>query len=591
MSESAMASPMPLHQTRFDAPVNLADVGITSFVTQGSSFTGSVKQRYEDFCVNEIDPNGNVLHITSTDIPAGFKSNEEPFDTEDDVPVPLLQLLSEEHREKDKAAIQQYVRKEAKEVELSTSFSDKDARRTFHQTVRRCLPATESNSKGETIVLKHAKRPREAPWPDPAHKHLHFVLYKENRDTSATIKRLAMFTGTSNSFFAWAGTKDKRGVTVQRVSGFKIRPEKLLAAVAKINAEAKDEARVLVGNFSLGDQLGLGDLSGNRFDLILRDLEGDSEDIASACKSLAERGFVNYFGLQRFSTTKIPTHQVGAHLWRRDFEAALDLMMTPLESDSDTERAAKEHWLTTREMGPLPGCIGRFNGALKAILGPIKIKGYSRGSIIEGFSKLHKNDRSMFLAAYQSYVFNLATTHRLSQSKDSLIVGDLVLKDKKARNPTIVTEEDVTSSVYSISDVVLPLFGETTIFPKNATGEFMKELIAAEGIVMEECRQPFTQMGAYRGILNSASDVEWDIVSYSSPDSKLTLTERDQLEGTTLPESDEAKTRRALHISFSLASSTYATMALRELMKETVDPTRGDKRKAVATEGEKRSVE
>jgi tRNA pseudouridine13 synthase len=43
------------------------DVGITSFVTPHTrAFSGILKKRYTDFLVNEILPNGEVLHLRST---------------------------------------------------------------------------------------------------------------------------------------------------------------------------------------------------------------------------------------------------------------------------------------------------------------------------------------------------------------------------------------------------------------------------------------------------------------------------------------------------------------------------------------------
>jgi tRNA pseudouridine13 synthase len=43
------------------------DVGITSFVSpHGHAFSGILKKRYTDFLVNEILPNGEVLHLRST---------------------------------------------------------------------------------------------------------------------------------------------------------------------------------------------------------------------------------------------------------------------------------------------------------------------------------------------------------------------------------------------------------------------------------------------------------------------------------------------------------------------------------------------
>jgi tRNA pseudouridine13 synthase len=47
------------------------DVGITSFVSpHAHAFSGILKKRYTDFLVNEILPNGQVLHLRSTRPPS-----------------------------------------------------------------------------------------------------------------------------------------------------------------------------------------------------------------------------------------------------------------------------------------------------------------------------------------------------------------------------------------------------------------------------------------------------------------------------------------------------------------------------------------
>lgn len=64
--------------------------------------------------------------------------------------------------------------------------------------------------------------------------------------------------------FAVAGTKDKRGVTAQQVTGFRVPPHGLAALNATLRG-------IRVGNFSYSaDQLRLGDLSGNHFRVVLR---------------------------------------------------------------------------------------------------------------------------------------------------------------------------------------------------------------------------------------------------------------------------------------------------------------------------------
>ena len=72
---------------------------------------------------------------------------------------------------------------------------------------------------------------------------------------------------------------------------------------------------VKLGNFTLrnGEALKLGDLSGNRFNLLIREIdESDDVMIRAGAESLKSNGFINYFGLQRFgNSSEIPTHHIG----------------------------------------------------------------------------------------------------------------------------------------------------------------------------------------------------------------------------------------------------------------------------------------
>lgn len=76
----------------------------------------------------------------------------------------------------------------------------------------------------------------------------------------------------------------------------------------------------------VSEQLRLGDLSGNKFLIVLRYLllqltsyspvacrrvSCDDHVIKESFASLKEVGFVNYFGMQRFGTSGVPTHRIG----------------------------------------------------------------------------------------------------------------------------------------------------------------------------------------------------------------------------------------------------------------------------------------
>lgn len=78
--------------------------------------------------------------------------------------------------------------------------------------------------------------------------------------------------------------------------------------------------------------LTLGDLNGNHFTIILRDVKGATEaDLEQSLQSLRDNGYLNYFGMQRFGTSTVMTHTIGCAIMKKDFELASDLILDPRE--------------------------------------------------------------------------------------------------------------------------------------------------------------------------------------------------------------------------------------------------------------------
>ena len=119
------------------------------------------------------------------------------------------------------------------------------------------------------------------------------------------ISLLAKFLHVNASCFSYAGTKDRRATTVQRISAQNIYSKHLLG----VNKRLKN---IVVGDFSYhNEQLKLGDLTGNEFTIVIRNVQANEAVVNASCSMLQENGFVNYFGLQRFGTGAIGTHEVG----------------------------------------------------------------------------------------------------------------------------------------------------------------------------------------------------------------------------------------------------------------------------------------
>lgn len=146
---------------------------------------------------------------------------------------------------------------------------------------------------------------RQEKWPSTRGDYCKFVLYKENKDTMEAINLLSKLVHAKQSSFGYAGTKDRRGVTVQEVRAYRIQAQRLKGLNKTLRG-------ITLGNFEYcQDRLTLGQLSGNHFIITLRNVTGSNENIEQAMDSLINVGFINYYGLQRFGTTAIPTHHTG----------------------------------------------------------------------------------------------------------------------------------------------------------------------------------------------------------------------------------------------------------------------------------------
>lgn len=149
-----------------------------------------------------------------------------------------------------------------------------------------------------------------------------FTLQKENLETFEAIGLLAVKLGVIPSDFSYAGLKDKRAITYQSMVVKKVTPERLKSIKEEI-----EKKRMNVFNIrSVGDCLRLGQLKGNHFEIIIRHLRNQLNDSANlterileAIENVKNKGFVNYYGPQRFGKgQKIQTDQIGLALLKNE---------------------------------------------------------------------------------------------------------------------------------------------------------------------------------------------------------------------------------------------------------------------------------
>ncbi|XP_066210439.1 pseudouridylate synthase 7 homolog isoform X1 [Saccopteryx leptura] len=532
------------------------DVGITKFVSSHQGFSGILKERYSDFVVHEIGKDGRIIHLDDLSIPVDEEDPSEDVFT-------VLTAEEKQHLEE----LQLFKNKETS-VAIEVVEDTKEKRTIIHQAIKSLFPGLETKTEDREgkkyIVAYHAAgkkalaNPRKHCWPKSRGSYCHFVLYKENKDTMDAINVLSKYLRVKPNIFSYMGTKDKRAITVQEIAVLKITAQRL----AHLN---KCLMNFKLGNFSYQKSpLKLGELQGNHFTVVLRNITGTDDQVQQAMNSLKETGFINYYGMQRFGTTAVPTYQVGRAILQNSWAEVMDLILKPR---SGAEKGylvkCREEWAKTKN----PAAALRKLPVKRCVEGQLLrgLSKYGMKNIVSAFGIIPRNNRLMYIHSYQSYVWNNMVSKRIEEYGLKPVPGDLVLKGATA---IYIEEEDVNN--YSIHDVVMPLPGFDVIYPKHKISEAYRKMLTADSLDIDNMRhriRDYSLSGAYRKIIIRPQNVSWEVVAYDDPKIPLLNTDVDNLEGKPPPVFAFEGKYRALKMDFSLPPSTYATMAIREVLK------------------------
>ncbi|KAF1892198.1 hypothetical protein Lal_00036557 [Lupinus albus] len=607
-----------------------SDVGISCYISNLSGFRGILKQRYSDFIVNEVDRDEQVVHLTSLDPPSeepksvhengtkasdstiiDYSSQIESFkslagdsgaarledlinqiNSGDDDSVPPI-VLSPDYDKSHRTAIHNFFKENLKFL-VTDVVDGPDAS-------SKCIRVRSKSDKGRNS--KKRKERGDKPfdsrgsedWPENVGKFLRFNLYKENKDTQEALGVIGNMLSVQPRSFGFAGTKDKRAVTTQRVTVYKKQASKL----ASLNKR-------LIG------------------------IKVDTEDtIKASADALGKHGFINYFGLQRFGSGSVPTHLIGAALLRGEWEVAVDLILDP--RDGDILFIARKYYKDSDDVEGTLKQLPRFLVAERAVLQSLK---KSPGNYQQALKSIPRTLRMMYVHSYQSYLWNHAASMRVQKyGTEQVVLGDLVYSkeipsgkvmelvepecvddcsatndnnnnedevsgdfhEEKNSNVKVVTSEVLNSGCYTIDDVILPMPGSRVIYPTNDSAKVYHDLANKDGISLTESvhnmkelltytdgNKPLAEtdldkilksVGAPNGKSEEASDNGAKVDnSVNGPNVEPDDKEIADDEGTVPQDgsvcgSSSQDSQIALKLSMTLPASCYATMAIRELLK------------------------
>jgi tRNA pseudouridine13 synthase len=585
------------------------------------------------------------------------------------------------------------------EIFLSCEGKSKGWRGEFHGKIRKLFP----NLRSETVMKdkvsymkiwygKDKYDRRDEKKSRQVARYLKCVMKKENKDSTDAIHVLTRFLGFKTGQIRFAGTKDKRGVTTQALTMPFIDP----LQASRVNSKLIS-SNMRIGNFSAtNDNLGLGSLKGNQFRVILRNIQlaphlsypgksssdstskmatefNDAQTVAAlsaVCEKFAETGFINYYGMQRFGTGAVRTHEVGLECLRGNWQQVVQAILKPRGGEREDAARARTLFETTGNAAETLKIMPKFMLNERFILAALA---ESPKDYKGAFHRLARPMRLMYPHAYQSYIWNMAASKRIELFGYKVVVGDLVMlnidslserldeeilqgtdavetanssvapqsdshtttkvqseprkrdQNKDATGASrprpvhwpgdesplgpiengmlkiIQTEEEAAQ--YTMDQVVLPLPGSLVCLPDNEVGVYIESLLEKDGLSMHfESDREFHLSGDYRPLIVKPKDFNFNILRYRDQDGLLQPTEEDALleelgqakqvlatisesslasidpssssssnEATIGNESGDKAPLVALQLTFSLQSSSYASMLVRELVKQPLD--------------------
>ncbi|KAK9476837.1 pseudouridine synthase [Lipomyces japonicus] len=644
------------------------DVGIKKFCGSHDGFSGLLKQRFSDFMVHEITPAGKVVQVEHVPVQAPEKKREtlEERKAKQQKKLEEINAVLAEIPDTDLATVDELLKEAGiaekilnvtrsdDTIESALAFEDKEARAEVHGLVRRVfkeMVESQTTAEYKFVFRKSIKTTASARSntnrffklkhgaPELHDKVVanrvgtrdnwtHFTLYKENKDSFDCHWWMSKFLHISTKSLTMSGTKDKRAVTVQRMSVYRVPVERLVP----LNKVLR---KMVLADFKYEpDRLWFGTLSGNQFHIVLRDVQaGQTQDesvIQKSLESLRDNGFINYYGMQRFGTQSMSTHMIGKLILKGDYAAAIKSILGPQEVlASENSRPARELF-ASQPLDPAAALEVMPNNCAteRALLTSLVANPFDH---LGAISKIPRALRLMYVHAYQSFIWNSVVTERLDKYGMSVFPGDLVIVNTDSKDSNNETkreneeedqdsefEEDVAESEkkvrvrpisesevdqFSIYDVVVPTPGHRVRYPSHMV-ESYERLMAPDGLDPHNMMRNvtvFSLAGSYRKIMAKPADMQWWVRKYDNPWQPILRTDLELLApasaenpqpgspnndddddkaahanesnaGNGLPrvyDQDEIKPgdRTAVVIKFKLGTSQYATMALREGLK------------------------
>jgi len=266
-------------------------------------------------------------------------------------------------------------------------------------------------------------------------------------------------------------------------------------------------------------------------------------------------GFPNVYGIQRFGIIRPTTHIVGKYLVQGDFEkAVMSYIANPVSGEDEKISFLRKKLEETKDYAD---ALKHFPDVLnfeKAILNKLVVNPWD---FVSALKELPKNLLTMFIYAYQAYLFNRILSERIRRKLpiSQAVEGDIVIPFRR----DVFEEEYIRVSGKNIEKVNTQirkgkafisglLVGSDSVFADGEMGEIEHRIIEAEKIDTRDFIIPeipfISSSGSRRPLLAVLKNFSYQVIDDVSDTNK-----------------------KAVSFEFTLLKGCYATSLLREFMK------------------------
>jgi len=366
-------------------------------------------------------------------------------------------------------------------------------------------------------------------------------LTKKNWELQHAVKEIAKRLAISHRRIGWAGTKDRNAITKQWISIYDVTPEE----IARV--QLRDITLELLGQSN--EALSLGQLQGNAFDLVIRDCEHD--DLPGHVQAIRDgvlQGVPNYFGLQRFGAIRPVTHVVGEWILRGDYEqAVLAYVAMEFSGESEDRRKIRKAFLETRDPEPALRDLPKQMAYERAMLHHLHVR---PGDYAGALQELPPKLLSLFVSAFQSYIFNCTLSRRFEDGYGltTPVEGDQLLFLNGRTDSVTTANKNAVSTHIARGRCSIALFmpGKEPFVPRSHGEQVTADHLAGRGITTENF------LSASR-FVRTKFDGAWRPIALRT-------------------EIAASVDGRDVRLAFTLPPGHYATTVCREFMK--ADPVR-----------------